>query len=475
MASQSYVVVEVVNPIFTRFVSPANLIQKINDECLSYKAVTWNEDRFGRKTKRHYTKPLIRNSLFLSGFLPRLKLFVESLGMTLTVEHPENLVPVAPAPKSPHLTSMEIRPEQEKIIERIHTHTRGVIKASTGSGKTAIAMGLVSCYPKAKILFLVHTRDLMEQTWHNFTREKLGPISLVEGGKTDLGGRIIIGTRQSFVKIPERVYEKLFDIVVVDEIHHLSDFRCEYARILRATKAPIRIGLTATPPQSSEEAVMSVEGHIGPIIATLSIEKGTKLGILSVPTVILVPVPVSTHISDLKRYPDIYDVGIVWNKDRNDSIAKMVKGFTSEGKSCLVIVTKVDHGNELVNVMAERDTPSIFVHGNIKSDMRTEIKEALNRKDIKCVVADVVWREGVDIPQLDVVINAGGGKDENRTIQTIGRGLRRTETKDTVTLVDFLDTPRYLAEHTVYRITTYIKQGWEIGGEGTIINRRGQA
>ena len=52
---------------------------------------------------------------------------------------------------------------------------------------------------------------------------------------------------------------------------------------------------------------------------------------------------------------------------------------------------------------------------------------------IQCVIATVSWVEGVDIPNLTCVINAGGGKSEIQTLQKIGRGLRKTETKDTVT------------------------------------------
>jgi len=53
-----------------------------------------------------------------------------------------------------------------------------------------------------------------------------------------------------------------------------------------------------------------------------------------------------------------------------------------------------------------------------------------------------------------------GGKEEKGVIQSIGRGLRITENKTTVKLVDMLDPYPYLAEHAIERIQVYINQGW---------------
>jgi superfamily II DNA or RNA helicase len=87
------------------------------------------------------------------------------------------------------------------------------------------------------------------------------------------------------------------------------------------------------------------------------------------------------------------------------------------------------------------------------------VKEALQAKEIKCVIATTVWREGINIPSLGCIINACGGKSEIVTLQAIGRGLRTSEGKDRILVVDFLDPYKYLAQHAIMRIQTYVETG----------------
>jgi len=59
------------------------------------------------------------------------------------------------------------------------------------------------------------------------------------------------------------------------------------------------------------------------------------------------------------------------------------------------------------------------------------------------------------------VFNAGGGKDELPVLQTIGRGLRRTDEKDKVIIYDFFDPSHpYLISHFGQRVTLYMDNGW---------------
>ena len=69
--------------------------------------------------------------------------------------------------------------------------------------------------------------------------------------------------------------------------------------------------------------------------------------------------------------------------------------------------------------------------------------------------------EIINIPSLNCVIIAYGGKDSKRTLQTIGRGLRKTDEKDIVTIIDFFD-PSHpsLINHFGHRISLYCEEGW---------------
>jgi len=76
-------------------------------------------------------------------------------------------------------------------------------------------------------------------------------------------------------------------------------------------------------------------------------------------------------------------------------------------------------------------------------------------------VTTVVWREGINIPALDVIVNASGGKDDLQIVQLIGRGLRLMEGKKEMTLVDFFDeSSNYLIKHFGNRICLFSEKGW---------------
>ena len=71
------------------------------------------------------------------------------------------------------------------------------------------------------------------------------------------------------------------------------------------------------------------------------------------------------------------------------------------------------------------------------------------------IISSVVWRTGVDLPNLDVVVLAYAGKSEIETVQSIGRGLRRTADKDERIIVDFFDPSNY---HLVNHFADYFKR-----------------
>jgi superfamily II DNA or RNA helicase len=107
-----------------------------------------------------------------------------------------------------------------------------------------------------------------------------------------------------------------------------------------------------------------------------------------------------------------------------------------------------------------------FVWSNVSGADRAAIKKDLNSGNIDVVIADAVWKEGVDIPTLGAIINASGGKSEINTIQTLGRGLRTVEgIKEDVILVDIFDpSHKYLIEHFGLRLCLYFDEGW-MGGK----------
>ena len=221
----------------------------------------------------------------------------------------------------------------------------------------------------------------------------------------------------------------------------------------------MKIGLSATPPKEGSEAAMALEGLIGPVIGEYTMEEALEEGMVAKPKVKLIAVPKNENLQDLKRYSDIYRVGIVKNRMRNKLLARFLLEMKREGKTALVYINQLDHIDAIIGVLDESLQFSI-VQGSIENETRETIKKELQDRKIDFVIASSAWREGINIPSVNYVVFAGGGKSEIATIQTMGRGLRRDVGKEEIFLIDFLDQGRYLSEHCIERINIYANKNW---------------
>ena len=247
--------------------------------------------------------------------------------------------------------------------------------------------------------------------------------------------------------------------MIIDEVHLFGDMDGQYACILRNTLAPMRIGLTATIPPEKERVAMCLEAMVGPVVGEVTFEEGRELEIISEVDLELIPVKVLPSKAQI-TYLEQKRVCLEENKSRNRLVITKAKELVASGRTVLIFITALTHGDALMDMADLLDLEAVFIEGLTDKDLRTQIKARFNAGEVGCVISSRVWREGINIPNLGAVILAGGGKSELSTLQAIGRALRRTSNKKRAVVVDFLDGYRWLAEHTVQRLNAYQKHGW---------------
>ena len=433
--------------------------------CMSYKAEYWKPVKIGTKTRKKrvsYTKDVFIKSgeiwTFHTGLLQTIEAYCKRNRIPLLVNGKTDPLLYSP----PQIKGIVFRNDQLELIEIACEKQRGVIQAPTGMGKTILQMGIISSFPKLRTLILAHNVSLVDQTYAELQEKGFKKLQKIRGGddKT-LVGRIVVSTMQSFIQIPPEEYCDKFGCVIIDEGHHVSKPDGTYGKILSKLNAPIRLAFTATLPTSSE-AKFALTGLIGPLIGRQTIEEAANLNILAKPKIRLIRTKKNTRIYDIRNYREAYNEGIVLNESRNKLVMQTAKEYIDEGKSVLIFVSKLEHGEELQKTGKIILNNNIhFVQGNMEKEMRTHIKKCLINKSLLIAISTTVWREGMDIPNLDVVINACGGKSEIMTLQTIGRGLRKTEDKEHVIIVDFFDpSNRFFISHFGERVCLYFDNSW---------------
>lgn len=133
-------------------------------------------------------------------------------------------------------------------------------------------------------------------------------------------------------------------------------------------------------------------------------------------------------------------------------IAAIATRRCNENKQVLVLVRRKSHGEIITSMIPG----AIYLNGDDESSYRESIKKQFIEKDVHCVVATSIFGEGIDIPSIDVLVNARFEKTEIQTKQGIGRALRKFEGKDKAEVFDFLlRGQKHLEAHSKHRIKTY--------------------
>jgi superfamily II DNA or RNA helicase len=439
------------NPIYSKISSVS-----VAKELLNIKKEYWKNTGY-KKERIEYLKYLVeRDGTFLTGFIPKIE---------REIECELDLIEYGIEVDNPHLKGITFREDQEAQIQSAICKHRGILLAPTGAGKTVLIAGLISCYKDARILFLVHTIDLVDQTIAEFKKFGFTNISKMGGGEKDISGRIVVSSIQTFSNLEIDEYCDKFDAVFVDEAHHISGFPdtkkpdgSMYYKVLSNLLAPVRFGVTATL-SSNQEARMCSEGLLGPVISELTFEDAKELDILATPKIKLVKVdPYQNY--EVRTYADTYDAAVVNNRARNIQIIEEIIALNEQGLSTVTYVQKISHIENLLDLAEDMDVQLQEVKGATSGEDRKFIKDDLHNKKVMNVVATVVWREGLNIRSLNAIIIAGGGKNEKDLIQAVGRGARKDEGKEEFIIIDFVDSAKYLSQHFCERLGVYINKGW---------------
>jgi len=441
---------------------------------LAYKSSVWKRNkRTGRRDQIIQTSHLITGrkgtgGTFLSGLMPRVIKYAKKNDRHIKIVDNSEFIPHTALPK---LKGITFRPDQKKALRAVRRRQRGKIVFPTGSGKTIIAAGIISMFPQLRTLFLCHTTDLLRQSFTALKKYFPHVYALGGGYRAHLEdiynceSPILIAIDKSYYNILKKdlrgELSVFFDMIIVDEVHHVNSKNSQYGKILENNLAPRRYGLTATVPTQRKQILIN-EGFFGPTIAELTLEEGIKTGIVAKPQVNLIPVPYDIKMNKKcqGRFKKYYEHGVVKNRIRNKLITDQIIETINNGQTVLTIIERQEHGKLLQKMLKLKGVGVPFIYGSTAHDKRQLALRSLTSRKTKAVICSRVWKEGINVPSLNHIINAVGLKEEKAVLQAAGRGLRTTDDKTTVKITDFLDPYKYLAEHSVLRVSVYVKKGW---------------
>ncbi len=354
--------------------------------------------------------------------------------------------------------TVELRPYQQaallawEIAER-----RGLVVLPTGAGKTRIALAAMAS-TRARTLCLVPTRVLVHQWIAEIAKHYAGPIGVWGDGRKELQAVTVATFEGAYLSMAE--LGRHFDLLVVDEVHHFGNGMRDEA--LDMAIAPLRLGLTATPP--SDAALGRLRELVGEIAYELAIDDlaGTYLADFDLALVRLGLTPEERRKYETERavFSEVYrrfrrlNPGGSW-PEFSLSAAQSPEGRRAlaawyESRRCLAftrakqaavgrLLEKHQHNKVLV-FTADNAAAYAIARQHLVMPITCEIGrrerqralDAFRDGKLGALVSARVLNEGVDVPDADVAIIVGGTRGEREHVQRIGRLLRPSAGKRAV-------------------------------------------
>lgn len=355
---------------------------------------------------------------------------------------------------------------QLEAAKKMVAARRGILKVATNGGKTEIAIA-VTKHLAVPTLFLVERLELLHQTRERFA-ERLGipldSIGIIGDKQFKIGEWITIATPESLIgrinrdeTDPGWVDVKLWELVFADECHHAAG--AIFYEVLFALTAYYRFGMSGTPLDRGDGADLKLIAQTGPVLYEVSNKLLVERGISVQPYVDLVRIDEPADIEAGASWQKANQLGVTENVHLNRIVVDRAIESVIDGKQVLVLVGNVLKHGDILTEMLQDAHPKLcqqFINGKEDMSVRKAAVAAFKNGTIQCLIASTILDEGVDVPNIDVLILAVGGKSKIKLLQRSGRGLRSSEGKKQLLIVDFANfTHKYLLKHSLKRLQTY--------------------
>jgi superfamily II DNA or RNA helicase len=329
------------------------------------------------------------------------------------------------------------RPYQVECLKAMQeTPSGGIVLGATGSGKTRLA-GMYFQSVQGTGVFIVDELTLMKQAQKEIADVMSEAVGMVGNQEFD-PQRITVATIQTLHKHTERAREEFartgrrnefalwvdhIDVMIIDELHiQLNRRNFETVRMIQPK---VIFGLTATLELQKERVRLPAMDVCGPVLYEYPLERGVDEGYLT-PGVVM-SVAVHQPDTELDKYTDAYNRMIVNSPERNQVVIDLVKEAYRRGRSTIVLVERVAHVEGLSEALEE--IPHRVVYGAKTVEDRLVAKQDFDAKEIRLIIANKVFKKGVDIKSVDTIIEVSALKSKNDVVQKYGRGIRLAEGK----------------------------------------------
>ncbi|WP_138732040.1 DUF3427 domain-containing protein [Modestobacter excelsi] len=361
------------------------------------------------------------------------------------------------------IATLDVRPfgYQQEILDEldaeraIHGRWRNLVVMATGTGKTVVSAldyrRLLAAGTVDSVLFIAHRKELLTQSRSTFRHVlRRGDFGeLLVDGERPRDWRHVFASVQSLAQLDlAQLDPARFDLVVVDEFHHAM--ATTYRRLLDHLQPKVLLGLTATPERTDGADVRS--WFDGRTAVELRLWEALDQGLLA-------------PFQYFGIHDDVALQQLQWKRGRGYDVTELSNVYTGDDHRVRLILQavkdKVDAPGRMralgfcvsiqhAQFMAQRFTdagiPSLAITSQTGGAERTAALAALRNGTVNVLFTVDLFNEGIDLPAVDTVLFLRPTESATVFLQQLGRGLRLSEGKACLTVLDFIG-----AQHQEFR------------------------
>jgi superfamily II DNA or RNA helicase len=324
---------------------------------------------------------------------------------------------------------------------RADGNTVGLVVLATGLGKTWLSAFDSDRPPFGRLLFVAHREEILHQARETYRlirpRASLG---FYNGTEKVPNADVLFASIQTLSRVQHlrNFAADAFDYIVIDEFHHAV--AGTYRRLLDHFTPRFLLGLTATPERMDGGDLLALCQEN--LVYRCDLADGIRRGLLSPFRYFGVPDEVDYRNIPWRssRFDEQALTDAVATNSRAENVLDQYR--KRAGKRALAFCCSLRHADFMADYFRRQGLGAAAVHSGDASAPRAASLEQLEAGKLDVVCAVDMFNEGVDLPHVDTVMMLRPTESPVIWLQQFGRGLRKAEGKDRLTVIDYIGNHR---------------------------------
>ncbi|HFI0736527.1 TPA: DEAD/DEAH box helicase [Streptococcus suis] len=314
---------------------------------------------------------------------------------------------------------------------------KALVISATGTGKTYLSALDVRQVNPERVLFIVHREQILSKSLESFQRV-LGfsddEACLYKSGVDIADKKYIFTTIQTLSRDEhlQRFAPDFFDYILIDEVHKAGAE--SYKKVMNYFTPDFLLGMTATPERTDGQNIYELFDYN--IAYEIRLQDAMDADLLC-------PFHyfgLTDILVDGELISEDADFSSLISKERINHIVDKITYYGHSGSSVrgLMFCSSKNEARELSILLNQRGFRTQALTGDDSQAVREEAVHQLENGELDYLLTVDIFNEGIDIPSVNQVVMLRNTQSSIIFIQQLGRGLRKHDSKEYVTIIDFI-------------------------------------